>query len=271
MLDRVVPDDSVPGAFIVRFGDTSQSWVDPSRPDFLAYEYVQHVAMVLDHAVLDSPDETRLRIIHVGGAAMSLPRWVAWRRPGTAQIVCEPDVDLTAEVRRKVPLPPRSGIKVRDVDGRTGVAAMPNDYADAIILDAFAGSQVPGDLVTAEALDDLHRIGRGAGLAVLNITDKAPFHWAKKVAAGLRERYRHLIVGAEAPVHKGKRFGNLILAASATRPDVVGIRRESGKLPFGYRWLDGRELTSWIGNAEPFTDADAQDSPEPSGSKLWFS
>ncbi|MCC2591904.1 fused MFS/spermidine synthase [Tessaracoccus sp. OS52] len=271
MPDRLVPDDTVPGAFAVRFGDTSQSWVDPARPDFLAFEYVQHTAMLLDHTILDAPAEQRLRVVHVGGAAMSLPRWVAWRRPGTAQIVCEPDVELTEEVRRKVPLPPRSGIKVRDVDGRTGVAAMPDEYADAVIVDAFDGSHVPGELVTAEAFDDVRRIGRGAELIICNVTDRAPFHWTKRVAAGIRQRWRHVIVGAESPVHKGKRFGNLLLAGSTARADLAGIRRESGKLPFGYRWLDGRELTSWIGDAEEFTDADTQPSPEPSGSKLWFS
>lgn len=271
MPDRLVPDETVPGAFAVRFGDTSQSWVDPARPDFLAFEYVQHIAMVLDHTILGTPDDERLRIIHIGGAGMSVPRWVAWRRPGTAQIVCEPDVDLTAEVRRKVPLPPRSGIKVRDVDGRAGVAAMPAEYADAVILDAFAGSQVPGDLVTTEALDDVRRIGRGPELFICNVTDRAPFHWAKKVAAALAERWRHVLVGAEAPVHKGKRFGNLLLVGSAGRADVAGIRRQSARLPFGYQWLEGREARNWVGDATPFTDADAHPSPEPSGSKLWFS
>lgn len=271
MPDRLVPDETVPGAFAVRFGDTSQSWVDPARPDFLAFEYVQHIAMVLDHTILDAPDDERLRIIHVGGAGMSVPRWVAWRRPGTAQIVCEPDAELTAEVRRKVPLPPRSGIKVRDVDGRAGITAMPQDYADAVILDAFDGSHVPGELVTAEAFDDVQRIGRGPELFICNVTDRAPFHWAKKVGAALAERWRHVIVGAEAPVHKGKRFGNLLLVGSTVRADLAGIRRESGKLPFGYKWLDGRETRNWIGEASPFTDANAHPSPEPSGSKLWFS
>ncbi len=270
MSDRVVPDDNIPGAFAVRFGGTSQSWVDPARPEFLAYEYVQHVAMVLDHTVLTTPASERLRIVHVGGAAMSLPRWVAWRRPETAQIVLEPDADLTAEVRRKLPLPPRSGIKVRDVDGRTGVAAMPEDYADVVIVDAFDGSRVPGELVTAEAFDDVRRVGRGMDVVICNVTDRAPFGWAKRAAAGVQERWRHVLVGAEAPVHKGKRFGNVLIVGASARPDVHGIRRESARLPFGYRWLDGADVRSWIGGAEPFTDACAQDSPEPSGSKLWF-
>ena len=69
----------------------------------------------------------------------------------------------------------------------------------------------------------------------------------------------------------GQGFGNLLLAASGTRVDVTGLRRDSAKQPCPYRWIEGKELRSWIGGSEPFTDADTQDSPPPSGSKLWFS
>lgn len=271
MPDRLVPDDSVPGAFQVKFGATSQSWVDPERPDFLVYEYVNHIAIVLENTLLDAPDDRRLRVIHLGGAGMTVPRWLSWRRPGTAQIVCEPDDELTEEVRRKIPLPPRSGIKVRDVDGRSGVAAMPSDYAEAVIIDAFDGAQVPAELVSVAFLDEAQRIGRRESLVVFNVTDRAPFHWAQRVVAGLRERWRHVAVGAEIPVHKGRRFGNLLLVASEAKLDLDGIRRDSNRLPFGYRWLDGAELDGWCGGALPFTDADTRHSPDPSGSKLWFS
>ena len=271
MPDRLVPDDVVPGAFHVKFGPTSQSWVDPARPDYLVFEYVNHVAIILEHTLLDAAADRRLRIIHIGGAGMTLPRWVAWRRPGTAQIVCEPDAELTEEVRRKIPLPPRSGIKVRDVDGRSGVAAMPADYAEAVVVDAFDGARVPAELASGEFLDELQRIGRQESVVVYNVTDTAPFPWVKKVVAGMRQRWRHVIVGAETPVHKGRRFGNLLLVGSRFRPDLAAIRRDSMRLPFGYRWLDGAELDGWCGGAEPFTDADTRHSPEPSGSKLWFS
>ena len=271
MPDRLVPDDSVPGAFQVRFGQTSQSWVDPERPDFLVYEYVNHIAIVLENTLLDAPEDRRLRVIHLGGAGMTVPRWVAWRRPGTAQIVCEPDDELTEEVRRKIPLPPRSGIKVRDVDGRTGVAAMPTSYAEAVIIDAFDGARVPAELASTAFLDEVQRIGREESLVIFNVTDRAPFHWAQRVVAGLRERWRHVAVGAEIAVHKGRRFGNLLLVASQAKLDVAGIRRDSNRLPFGYRWLDGAELDGWCAGALPFTDADTRHSPDPSGSKLWFS
>ena len=265
MSERLFPDRHVPGAFWVRFGPTSQSWVDPSRPDFLAFEYVQHIAMVLDHTVLDTEPERRLRVVHLGGAGMSLPRWVAWRRPGTAQVVCEPDVELTAEVRRKIPLPPRSGIKVRDVDGRTGLAAMADEWADVIIVDAFDGAQVPGELATQEALDQVRRVVRGDAVAVFNITDRSPFAWAKRLAGGLQQRWRHLLIGMEPVVAKGKRFGNLVLVASDVKPDVAGIERESAKLTIGYRWIAGQQARGWHGGAEPMRDDAHEPSPGPAG------
>lgn len=265
MSERLAPDRDVPGAFWVRFGATQQSWVDPSRPDFLAFEYVQHIAMILDHTVLDTPEEQRLRIVHIGGAGMTLPRWVAWRRPGTAQVVCEPDVELTEEVRRKLPLPARSGIKVRDTDGRTGLAAMPDEWADVVIVDAFDGPSVPGELASVECLDQLRRVMRGDAVVIFNVTDRAPFEWAKALAAGLQERWKNVIIGMEPVVMKGKRFGNLLLAASDVRPDVDGIERASAGLTIGYRWIVGAKARSWPGGATPMHDANATGSPGPRG------
>lgn len=265
MSERLVPDRDVPGAFWVRFGPTSQSWVDPARPDFLAFEYVQHIAMVLDHTVFRVPTSQRLRVVHIGGAGMSIPRWVSWRRPGTAQIVCEPDVELTAEVRRKIPLPPRSGIKVRDVDGRAGLREMPADWADVVVVDAFDGAQVPGELATEQAIDELRRVAREDAAVVLNVTDRAPFGWSKGVVGCLAERWRHVLIGMEPVVAKGRRFGNLVLVASDSAPDVSGIERESAKLTIGYRWISGRVARSWPGGATPMTDATAEPSPGPLG------
>ena len=147
---------------------------------------------------------------------------------------------------------------------------MPASYADLVVVDAFDGAQVPRSLVSGEFLDELARIGRNRRMVIYNVTDSAPFRWTRRLAAGLAERWRHLVTGTEHSVWKGRRFGNLLLAASAAQVDMKGLRRDAARQPFPYRWAEGRELRSWIGGAEPFTDADAQDSPLPSGSKLRF-
>ena len=169
----LVPDPQCPGAFRVVVGGASQSWVDPARPDHLIFEYVIQISLLFEHGLADVDPAERIRVIHIGGAGLSIPRWIAWRRPGTAQIVCEPDVGLTEEVRRKLPLQPRSGIKVRDIDGRSGVAIMPPHYADLVVLDAFDGARVPGGLVTAEFQDELVNLGRGRRMVIFNVTDSS--------------------------------------------------------------------------------------------------
>lgn len=269
-MSYLVPDDSIPGAWRVMFGRTQQSWVDPSRPDFLVFEYVQQIAIVLDHTVLELSESQRLRLVHIGGGGLSVPRWVEWRRPQTAQVVCEPNAELTEEVRRKAPLQKRSGIKVRDVDGRSGLEAMRDEWADVVIIDAFDGAQVPADLVSGEALDHMRRILRGQGVLIVNVTDQAPFRWSKRVMAGIAERWPNLLVGAEPAVHKGRRFGNLLFVGALGKPDVRGITRASAGLPAGYRWLSGKDATAWPGGAEPFSDEDTDTSPKPHDSKLWF-
>ena len=87
---------------------------------------------------------TPLRAVHLGGAGLTLPRYVAATRPTSWQVVLEPDGPLTELVRRELPLPRRSGIKVREVDGRTGVAALRDDAAQLVVVDAFADARVPG-------------------------------------------------------------------------------------------------------------------------------
>ena len=271
MAERVQGDPFAPGAFRVVFGETAQSWVDPTDPLRLEFEYVQRVAEALDATVLARPADERVRVVHLGGGGLTLPRYVAARRPHTAQIVCEPDADLTAEVRRVMPLPPRSGIKVRDVDGRAGLAQMPPDYADALILDAFDGNRVPAELATAEFVDEVVRVTRPGALVAANITDRAPFGWAKRFTAAVTGRFSQVVVSAEAAVWKGRRFGNLVVLASDHPLPVERLGRTAASAAFPYRLLAGRDLTRWLGGAQPFTDEDAVASPAPASGRSWFS
>lgn len=269
-----MPDPFNPGAFRVMFGDTAQSWVDPGDPLRLEFEYVQRICEALDATVLtrpDGPDDPRLRVVHIGGAGMSIPRYVEARRPHTAQIVLEPDADLTDEVRRKMPLPRHSGIKVRAQEGRPGLVAMPAAYADAIILDAFVEASVPASLGTDEFLGEVERCMRAGGVFLANVTDKSPFGWAKRFVAGVRRHFHHVSVTAEPAVWKGRRFGNMVVVASDTVLPVDLLERQAARAAFPYRSLDGRELARWVGRSAPWSDADATASPPPARGRSWFS
>ena len=156
-------------------------------------------------------------MVHVGGGALTLPRYVAASRPRSSQIVFEPDAELTAFVRRRLPLPRRSGIRVRPVDGRAGMSSLPDGRAELIIVDAFVGAQVPPELTTVEFLADARRALAPHGVVVINITDRGPSAYGRRVLAGVRAVFEHSLLAAEPSTLKGRRFGNILVIGAPPR------------------------------------------------------
>src|ERR1035437_6505726 len=81
-------------------------------------------------AVIDTLPARPLAITPIGGAGLTLARYVNAERPGSPQIVLEPNAELTELVRRELPLPRAHRIRVRPVDGLTGVAQLADASAD---------------------------------------------------------------------------------------------------------------------------------------------
>ena len=131
-----------------------QSYVNLDDPELLVFGYVQHLA-----AVLDSLPVGPLAVTHVGGAAMTLPRYVQHTRPGSPQIVLEPD----ARADRAGPARAATAARAPDpgpaAAGREGVTALKDASADVVVVDAYADSQVPADLTTLRVV---RRGGPGA-------------------------------------------------------------------------------------------------------------
>jgi len=271
--DYLVPDPYVPGAWIVTKDGADQSWLDPAHPTRLEFDYMQRIAWLIDawadQAGLE--DGARLRVVHIGGAGMSMARWVAATRPTSAQIVLEPDTAITAAVREFAPLGLHSGIKVRAVDGRQGIAAMPDDYADVVILDAFDHRQVPASLVSQEFMTDARRVMTPAGLLAVNLIDAHPHDWSKRVAATIGTVFAATGLLAEPSALKAHRVTNLVIGASPAPLPVDALTRRAAGAPFPCTFLYDDALSRWTGGAKPFTDADAEPSPPRGVSELsWY-
>ncbi len=256
---RLIPDQERPGSWIVRIGSTDHSYIDPYDPLYLEFDYVQRIADVIDTSW---PPGARLTVIHVGGGGMTIPRYIAQTRPTSGQIVLEPDVSLTEAVRAVAPLPKRSGIKVRALDGRTGVAALPDDYADLIVVDAFAGSQVPAELGTQEWFAELKRVTGTKGNLVMNLTDHTPFTYSRRVVAGVARHFSPVVLGAEPSTLKGRRFGNFVISAGPSI-SLIQLTRRASAAHFPYRLLADGELAQWVSRARPYTNDDTEPSPLP--------
>ena len=263
---RLVPDPQRWGAWIVRIDGTDQSYVDPTDPTYLEFDYVQRVADTINTAF--APRE-RICAVHVGGAGMTIPRYIAYTRPTSAQIVLEPDAALTEAVRAVAPLPYRSGIKVRTRDGRAGMRELADDYADLVVLDAFAGARVPAELGTEEWFAEVRRVVRPNGTFIMNLTDFQPLAYARRVIAGISRFFAPVVAGAESSTWKARRFGNIVVSAGGG-VDPLALEIESGRSPFPYRLLHGPDLDRWLGPARPFTDADAESSVPPPYGPTFF-
>ncbi len=232
------------GAHVVRVDGRDQSHVDLDDPTRLAFDYVRRMGDVVDAAAAAGAP---LRVVHVGGGGLTMPRYVAATRRGSAQGVLEPDEELTAIVRDRLPLPRRSGIKVRPVDGRSGIAALRDGYADLVLLDAYHDGEVPRDLLGTEFLADAARVLAPGGLLLVNLADAAPFALARRVVAGLRTSFGHVVVSAEPPTLRGRRPGNLLLVAGSAGVPHGALVRSAATSAAPYRVLDEGQVLDSLG------------------------
>jgi len=235
-----------------------QSYVSTDDPELLVFGYVQHLA-----AVLETLPEGPLAVTHVGGAGMTLPRYLNHLRPGSPQIVLEPDEALTERVRRELPLPRGHRIRVRAQTGRQGVAQLKDASADAFVVDAFAQNQVPADLTTIEWFWDVARVLRPGGALLMNTADDVDHRHVARVHAGMSQALPHTLAVAAADIWKRRRFGNLVLVGSRQPLDTTEVARAVARTAFGGRVVAGRDLARSLGSARAFSDADAVPSPPP--------
>ena len=265
---EIVQDRDRPSGHTLRIDGTDQSHVDLDDPSRLEFDYMQRIADVID--ALGSAGKP-LRFVHIGGAAMTIPRYVSVSRPTSAQIVLEPDERVTALVREQLPLPRHSGIKVRAIDGRAGIAALRPDFADVVILDAYDGARIPAELTTAEFFADLARVVVDHGVVLLNLADRAPFPYVRRVVRGVRDSFDQVMISAEPATLKGRRFGNVLVSASQSPLPWEALARRAASSPLPYRVLPYRDVIEKFAGKTPFTDADAERSPAPPGGAAFFS
>ena len=256
------------GGVTVLLDGHQQSYVDLADPGFLAFEYIAQMGLALD--ALAPPAPQPLAVTHVGGAGLTLARYVAHTRPGSPQIVLEPDEATTVAVRRELPLPRGHRIRVRPQDGASGVAGLADGSAAALFLDAYAAGRVPPELGTVGFLGEVARVLGPAGLLIANLADAPDRRYVARVAAGcVASGLGELALLATHDVLKGRRFGNSVLVASGTAYDVGALRRDAARCPFPTGVRAGTELTGWMRGARPFTAADAEPSPAPPDPSTW--
>lgn len=247
------------GATVERDGHP-QSYVDPDDPLLLVFEYVQQLALVLETL---RPDPAPLAVTHVGGAGMTLARWVHRTHPGSAQIVLEPDAALTELVRTELPLPRGHRIRVRPVSGQEGVGALRDASADVVVVDAFDEGRVPAELAGLRWVRELDRVVAADGLLLVNAADAPGLRWVARLCTTLGHRFPHVGQMVLREVAAGRRYGNVVVVASRHPLDDVSLTRAAARAWFPSTWRSSREVRRLGAGARPFDELGEPSPPPP--------
>ncbi|MFG2870957.1 spermidine synthase [Streptomyces sp. NPDC048338] len=257
---RLMPDVDRERAWLLTVDDAPQSYVDLDEPAHLEFEYARRLAHVLDGAAADGAP---LDVLHLGGGALTLPRYVAATRPGSRQDVVEADRGLLELVSEHLPLPEGSGVTVHGADARAWLEGAPAASVDVLIADVFGGSRVPAHLTSAEYAAAARRALRPGGLYAANLADGAPFDFLRSQLATFATVFPELALIAEPAVLRGRRFGNAVLVASDREIDTARLARRAAADAFPARVEYGAALDRFTAGARPVGDADAVPSPVP--------
>lgn len=283
LVAEVEEDRWVPGSVMLTVDGTPQSHVNLRDPGELFFEYVRRIGHVID---LFRDPGAPISALHLGGGAFTLPRYVEATRPGSRQQVIELESALVDLVREAAPLPKRASIRVRHGDAREVLGRLPAGMAgamDLVIVDIFAGSRTPAHVSSTEFYGLIRPLLADDGLVVVNATDGAGQTFTRGQAATLRAVFGEVVVVGEPQTLKGRRFGNVVLVASARSTEHPERRGGRGRPhpgtpqlealdwlprllaggPHPARMLVGHELDEWIGGAKPVSDSGAEASPEP--------
>lgn len=237
-----------------------QATIDLDDPSYLDAEYMQRIAYLVDAA---AEPRRPLRALHLGAGGLAMARYVAATRPGSYQQAVETNEALVALVRAEAPLPRGVKVKIRHTDAREAVEGAPEGSYEFIVTDVYADARVPAHVTSAEFLAAARRVLRPGGLYAANLCDGGQMRFLKPALAAMGAVWEHVAVMAEPAVLRGRRFGNVVAAASDAVLPVAELRRRCAGAAFPCRVLEGAELREYLGGAAPATDATAIQSPPP--------
>lgn len=251
-----VPDPKRAHGWVLMVDGVAQSYVDLADPRHLEFSYVRQVATVID--ALGRPGAP-VDALHLGGGGLTLARYVEASRPGSRQRVVERDRALSTLVGQVLPLPSGIDVTIDITDARTAVETGPTAAYDLVISDAYHAARMPVDVTSTEFVAYVATTLRPDGVYVANVTDLPALAFTRVQAATLREVFADVCVLAEPGMLRGRRFGNIVLAASTSAGGLPiqrlrALARTRDDTASG-RLLHGADLDIFIGGAHPTRDA----------------
>jgi hypothetical protein len=259
-------DPHRPGAYMLHIDGVAQSYVDLADPTHLEFEYMRRLSWLIDTM---APAGRPLRVLHLGGGALTMARYVAATRPGSTQEVVERDAALVDLVEDELPLPVDAGVTVVVDDARAAVEAAEPGAFDLVIVDVYRAARMPRSVTSVEFVRAAARALTPTGRYAANVVDLPPLAFSRVQAATVREVFADACMLSEAGVLRGRRYGNVVLAGARRKRGlpVERLMRTAARDPmssvFGNRVVHGADLAAWVGDAVAVHDDTAEDGPVP--------
>ena len=249
----VVTDPDRASGRVLMLDGAPHSYVDLEDPTYLDWDYAKAVASVIDTAY---PEGEPLRVYHIGGGGLTLPRYLEKVRPGTTSLVSEIDPGVVKIDNEQFGLERGKGIEVRVEDARLGLGRLADDSRDLVLGDAFGGVSVPWHLTTRETVREIARVLTDDGVYVINLLDYGPLAFARAEVATLADTFDHVALATETDTltHGEKAGGNLVVIASDAPLDIAAIAAKIAERGADWDVITGAELAAWTGDAAVLTD-----------------
>lgn len=240
---RLEKVDGEPDSYVLHVNGVPSSSITLSDPARLDFEYLDWMSRIIEAALPDGS----LRAIHLGAAGCALARALDARRPGSRQTAIDIDPVLIEHVRTWFALPRSPALALRAGDAAEEIAAFRDDTADVIVRDAFSHDSVPESLQTPGFYAECARVLRPAGLFLANVPDSGDHRVLRAELDAAGSAFSHVAAASESGVLKGRRRGNVVVAAAQEPLPDSALDRSLRTAATMARWLSAEELRARFG------------------------
>ena len=246
-------DPDRPSGRVLLLDGAPHSYVDLADPTYLEFDYAKAVASVIDVSYAEG---RALRVYHIGGGGLTIPRYLDRVRPGTTSLVSEIDPGVVKIDSDWLGVETEGATDVQVEDARLRLGRLADKSRDLVLGDAFGGVSVPWHLTTREAVQEVDRVLTDDGVYVLNLLDYGSLAFARAEVATLAEAFDHVALATESDTLTSgpKAGGNLVVVASEAPIDVDAIAVRLTGRGADWRVISGDELTTWTGDVPVLSD-----------------
>lgn len=192
--------------------------LDLSGPPKLNFDYAKRVAYLTDHFF---PEGRPISVLHLGGGALSIPRYLEATRPRSKQVVVEVEEDVITFVEEHFPLPSDTSIEIIYADAADIKNVMMDSASkfDLILCDVYMDFLAPANSAL-EFYSSVKDLLLNEGVVIVNAVDalatqrefaQAHFDYTKEVFE------RAVVLADVEDLEQGRKTNILVVAGGNDR------------------------------------------------------